>query len=118
MQLPPAQVPTMGIWSTGDIARTEVQLTDSAETWRALAIRAPGRPRSLDAAGGPDQINALLLDFLPLLTPAREPPYPPGQNDLRGASSAAGTLPHTVRFGHPAAWPPGLNATLFDLPSF
>ncbi len=29
MELPPVQAPTMGVWSTGDFALTEVQMTDS-----------------------------------------------------------------------------------------
>ena len=31
LQLPPVQAPTMGVWSTGDFALTEVQMTDSAQ---------------------------------------------------------------------------------------
>ncbi len=65
-QLPPVQAPTMGIWSTGDIALTEVQMTDSAENvagpWRYERLDGPGHWLQLDA---PDQVNALLLDFLP-----------------------------------------------------
>ena len=49
----------MGVWSTGDIALTEVQMTDSAEN---VAWAAPGHWMQLDA---PDQVNALLLDFVP-----------------------------------------------------
>ena len=30
LQIPPVQAPTMGLWSTGDPALTEVQMTDSA----------------------------------------------------------------------------------------
>jgi hypothetical protein len=41
VRLPPVQAPTMGIWSTGDGALTEVQITDSAEN---VAVRAPRRP--------------------------------------------------------------------------
>jgi hypothetical protein len=29
--LPAVQAPTMGIWSSGDIALTEIQMADSAE---------------------------------------------------------------------------------------
>ena len=53
-QLPAVRAPTMGIWSTGDMALTEMQMTDSARNlagpWQ---VRAPGRPGSLDAAGRP-----------------------------------------------------------------
>lgn len=31
LQLPPIQAPTTGVWSTGDPALTEIQMTDSAE---------------------------------------------------------------------------------------
>ena len=66
IQLPPAQAPTMGVWSTGDGALTEVQMTDSAENvagpWRYERLDGPGHWLQLDAA---DQVNALLLDFLP-----------------------------------------------------
>jgi pimeloyl-ACP methyl ester carboxylesterase len=66
LRLPPVQAPTMGIWSTGDIALTEVQMTDSAENtagpWRYERLDGPGHWMQLDA---PDEVNALLLDFLP-----------------------------------------------------
>jgi pimeloyl-ACP methyl ester carboxylesterase len=65
-QLPPVQAPTMGIWSTGDPALTEIQMTDSAQNvagpWRYERLDGPGHWMQLDA---PDQVNALLLDFLP-----------------------------------------------------
>jgi pimeloyl-ACP methyl ester carboxylesterase len=64
--LPPVQAPTMGVWSTGDIALTEAQMTDSAENmagpWRYERLAGPGHWMQLEA---PDQVNALLLDFLP-----------------------------------------------------
>jgi pimeloyl-ACP methyl ester carboxylesterase len=66
LQLPPVPAPTMGVWSTGDIALTETQMTDSADnvagTWRYERLDGPGHWLQLDA---PDQVNALLLDFLP-----------------------------------------------------
>ena len=66
LQLPPVSAPTMGIWSTGDPALTEVQMTDSADNmagpWRYERLDGPGHWMQLEA---PDQINALLLDFLP-----------------------------------------------------
>ena len=66
IQLPPVQAPAMGIWSTGDGALTEVQMTDSAQNvagpWRYERLDGPGHWLQLDA---PDQVSALLLDFLP-----------------------------------------------------
>ena len=66
LRLPPVQAPTMGIWSTGDFALTEVQMTDSAQNvagpWRYERLDGPGHWLQLDA---PDKVNALLLDFLP-----------------------------------------------------
>jgi len=65
-RLPPVAAPTMGIWSTGDVALTEVQMTDSASNvsgrWRYERLDGPGHWLQLEA---PDQLNALLLDFLP-----------------------------------------------------
>jgi pimeloyl-ACP methyl ester carboxylesterase len=65
-KLPPVQAPTMGVWSTADFALTEVQMTDSAENvagpWRYERLDGPGHWLQLEA---PDQVNALLLDFLP-----------------------------------------------------
>jgi pimeloyl-ACP methyl ester carboxylesterase len=65
-QLPPVQAPTMGLWSTGDFALGEVQMTDSAQNvagpWRYERLDGPGHWMQLEA---PDQVNALLLDFLP-----------------------------------------------------
>ena len=64
--LPQVQAPTMGIWSTGDIALTQVQMTDSAQhvagPWRYERLDGPGHWMQLEA---PEQVNALLLDFLP-----------------------------------------------------
>jgi pimeloyl-ACP methyl ester carboxylesterase len=65
-QLPPVQAPTMGVWSTGDFALTEIQMTDSAhnmaDPWRYERFDGPGHWMHLEA---PEQVNALLLDFLP-----------------------------------------------------
>jgi pimeloyl-ACP methyl ester carboxylesterase len=64
--LPPVQAPAMGIWSTADIALTETQMTDSAKNvagpWRYERLDGPGHWMQLEA---PDQVNELLLDFLP-----------------------------------------------------
>jgi pimeloyl-ACP methyl ester carboxylesterase len=66
VQLPPVQAPTMGVWSTGDFALSEAQMTDSAANvagpWRYERLDGPGHWMQLDA---PEQVNALLLDFLP-----------------------------------------------------
>ncbi len=64
--LPPVVAPTMGVWSTGDAALTETQMTDSAASvtapWRYERLDGPGHWLQLEA---PDQVSALLLDFLP-----------------------------------------------------
>jgi pimeloyl-ACP methyl ester carboxylesterase len=65
-QFPPVQTSTMGIWSTGDMALTELQMTDSAKNvagpWRYERLDGPGHWIQLDA---PSKVNQLLLDFLP-----------------------------------------------------
>ena len=65
-QIPPVQAPTMGLWSTGDPALTEVQMTDSAAnvagSWRYERLDGPGHWMQLEEPG---QVNTLLLDFLP-----------------------------------------------------
>ena len=66
MELPPVTAPTMGLWSTGDFALTEAQMTGSekyvAGTWRYERVDGPGHWMQLEA---PDRVNELLLDFLP-----------------------------------------------------
>jgi pimeloyl-ACP methyl ester carboxylesterase len=66
LELPPVQAPTMGVWSTGDFALTEGQMTRSAENvkgpWRYERLEGPGHWMQLEA---PDRVNRLLLDFLP-----------------------------------------------------
>ena len=66
LQLPPVQVPAMGVWSSGDFALSEVQMTDSAQnmagSWRYERLDGPGHWMQLEA---PDKVNELLLDFLP-----------------------------------------------------
>ena len=66
IELPPVQAPTMGVWSTGDIALTEGQMTRSAEnvkgSWRYERLEGPGHWMQLEA---PEAVNRLLLDFLP-----------------------------------------------------
>ncbi len=66
IDLPSVRAPTMGVWSTGDFALTEHQMTASSEfvsgPWRYERLEGPGHWIPLDA---PDDVNRLLLDFLP-----------------------------------------------------
>ena len=66
LELPPVRSPTMGVWSTGDFALTEEQMTGSAAhvagPWRYERMEGPGHWLALDA---PDELNRLLIDFLP-----------------------------------------------------
>jgi pimeloyl-ACP methyl ester carboxylesterase len=66
LELPPVQAPTMGMWSSGDFALTESQMTGSekyvAGPWRYERIDGPGHWMQLEA---PDRVSELLLDFLP-----------------------------------------------------
>jgi pimeloyl-ACP methyl ester carboxylesterase len=65
LDLPPIACPTMGVWSSADFALTEVQMTASAEH-----VTGPWRYERIDGVGhdvpsaAPDQLSALLLDFL------------------------------------------------------
>ncbi|HUD70051.1 MAG TPA: alpha/beta hydrolase [Acidimicrobiales bacterium] len=56
---------TMGVWSTGDMALTEVQMTDSRAhvtgPWRYERIEGAGHWLQLEA---PRRVNELLVDFL------------------------------------------------------
>jgi len=65
LALPKVQAPTMGVWSSGDFALTEKQMTGSSQfvegPWRYERIEGPGHWMQWEA---PDQVNALLLDFL------------------------------------------------------
>ena len=55
----------MGMWSTGDLALTEEQMTGSAAyvagPWRYERIEGAGHWMQLEA---PTPVNAVLLDFL------------------------------------------------------
>jgi pimeloyl-ACP methyl ester carboxylesterase len=66
LELPPVAAPTMGVWSSGDIALTEAQMTGSGERvsgeWRYEVLPEVGHWMQLEA---PDAVNALLTDFLP-----------------------------------------------------
>jgi pimeloyl-ACP methyl ester carboxylesterase len=65
LALPPVQAPTMGMWSTGDFALTEAQMTGSAKyvagEFRYERVEGPGHWMQLEA---PDEVNRLLVDFL------------------------------------------------------
>lgn len=65
LELPPIQAPTMGMWSSGDPALTEGQMTRSAASvagpWRYERLEGPGHWMQLEA---PEQVNRLLIDFL------------------------------------------------------
>jgi pimeloyl-ACP methyl ester carboxylesterase len=65
-ELPPVTVPTMGVWSTDDFALTEEQMTGSARhvsaAWRYERVERAGHWVQLEQ---PDEVNRLLLDFLP-----------------------------------------------------
>jgi pimeloyl-ACP methyl ester carboxylesterase len=65
LELPPVQAPAMGIWSSGDLALTEEQMTGSAKhvtgPWRYEGLDGLGHWPQLEA---PEVVNALLLDFL------------------------------------------------------
>jgi pimeloyl-ACP methyl ester carboxylesterase len=66
LELPDVQAPTMGVWSTGDFALTEPQMTNSAQyvagPWRYERLEGPGHWMPIEAPG---EVNRLLLDFLP-----------------------------------------------------
>jgi len=66
LELPLVQAPTMGVWSSGDFALGEQQMTGSAAyvagPWRYERLAGPGHWMPLDA---PDQVTTVLLDFLP-----------------------------------------------------
>ncbi len=63
--LPPVEVPTMVIWSSGDMALLESQMTGSAQhvagEWRYHRIDGASHWIPLDA---PDEFNSLLMDWL------------------------------------------------------
>ena len=69
LEFPPVQCPTLGVWSTGDVALTERQMVDSATyvtgRWRYEQIDGTGHWIPLDA---PARLNALLLDHLAATT--------------------------------------------------
>lgn len=66
LEVPPVVRPTMGLWSNGDMALVEENVTGSAAhvtaQWRYERIDDAGHWIPLEAA---DELTALLLDFLP-----------------------------------------------------
>jgi pimeloyl-ACP methyl ester carboxylesterase len=66
LEVPPVARPTMGIWSKDDMALTEENMTGSAAhvtaEWRYERIDGSGHWIPLEA---PDELTALLLEFLP-----------------------------------------------------
>ena len=73
-ELPPIQVPTMGVWSTQDVALTEQAITGTerfvAASWRYERIEGAGHWMQLDQ---PDRLNDLLTDFLASQAAVRTP---------------------------------------------
>lgn len=65
MELPPVTVPTMGVWSSGDLALVEEQITRSSEhvtgPWRYERIEGAGHWIPLDA---PERLTGLLLEHV------------------------------------------------------
>lgn len=65
-ELPLVQAPTMGVWSSQDMALTERQMTESAAMvdgrWRYERLEGPGHWMQLEARG---EVSRLLIDFLP-----------------------------------------------------
>jgi len=65
VELPPVTAPTMGVWSSGDPALTEQNMTGSARLvagpWRYERVEDAGHWLQLDR---PDAVIDLLLDFL------------------------------------------------------
>jgi pimeloyl-ACP methyl ester carboxylesterase len=68
---PKVKVPVLGLWSDGDFALTEAQMTGSAKyvegPWRYERIEGASHWLPLDA---PDQVAALLLEFFRDASPA------------------------------------------------
>jgi pimeloyl-ACP methyl ester carboxylesterase len=65
IELPPVAADTLGVWSDGDLALTERQMTRSGEfvkgEWRYERVDGASHWLQLDA---PDRVNELLVDFL------------------------------------------------------
>ncbi|MCU1426842.1 MAG: putative hydrolase or acyltransferase of alpha/beta superfamily [Actinomycetia bacterium] len=65
LQLPPVEVPVLGVWSSGDMALTESQMTRSAQyvagPWRYERVEGCGHWIPIEAA---ERLNPMLVDFL------------------------------------------------------
>ncbi|MBV8988548.1 MAG: alpha/beta fold hydrolase [Solirubrobacterales bacterium] len=65
-ELPAIEAPTMGVWSSRDLALTEVQMMNSSRNvvgpWRYERLEGVGHWMQLEA---PDAVSRLLIDFLP-----------------------------------------------------
>jgi len=66
LEMPPVQASTMGVWSSGDLALSEGQMTRSARNvagaWRYERLDDSGHWMQLES---PSEVNRLLIDFLP-----------------------------------------------------
>ncbi len=66
LSVPPIACPTLGVWSSKDVALTESQMKDSGQyvdgEWRYERIDGVGHWMQLEA---PDRLNPILLDWLP-----------------------------------------------------
>ena len=62
---PPVKVPTLGVWSTGDFALTEAQMSGSSAfveaEWEYRRLEGPGHWMQIEA---PDEVNRVLLEYL------------------------------------------------------
>lgn len=65
-ELPAVKAQTLGVWTSGDAYLTEAQMTGSEKyvsgSFRYVRIDGAGHWMQLEA---PDEVNHLLLDFLP-----------------------------------------------------
>jgi pimeloyl-ACP methyl ester carboxylesterase len=70
IELPPISAPTMGIWGSKDFALTEEQMVGSARfvtgSWRYERLEGLDHWVMLE---DPDRVSALLVDFLPTVSP-------------------------------------------------
>ena len=102
--LPPIQAPTMGIWSSGDLAVTEPAMTGTERFvvggWRYERLDGAGHWMQLEE---PDRISALLLDFL------AEHPLPTGSDvpAWRAASECADQPANAAMSGAQRSTPAG-----------
>jgi pimeloyl-ACP methyl ester carboxylesterase len=65
LALPSVKVPTLGVWSTGDFALTDAQMSGSGQfvdaDWQYRRLEGPGHWMQIEAA---DEVNRILLDYL------------------------------------------------------